>query len=129
VYGFLGDVNLFHGRAHEGSMYLGGVEIAAPEHQTAEHAQAYAFVRPHDLEVNRYTQGAVGIVAELQRAIVVGPIARLELWPIDHQQPDGHDPLIEARISAEKFRELNLKDGEKVVLSPKKARVFLHGHS
>jgi sulfate transport system ATP-binding protein len=125
VYGFLGDVNLFHGRAHEGQLHLEGVAIDSPEHAQARDAKAYAYVRPHDLEVERYKPGAVGIVAELQRAIVVGPIARLELWPEDPQQPDGHDPLIEAQIPAEHFRGLGLKEGEKVVVSPRKARVFL----
>jgi sulfate transport system ATP-binding protein len=125
VYGFLGDVNLFHGRAHEGQLHLEGVAIDSPEHAQARDARAYAYVRPHDLEVERYTPGAVGIVAELQRAIVVGPIARLELWPEDPQQPDGHDPLIEAQIPAEHFRALGLKEGEKLVVSPRKARVFL----
>ena len=125
VYGFLGDVNLFHGRAHEGQLHLEGVAIDTPEHAQAKDARAYAYVRPHDLEVERYTPGAVGIVAELQRAIVVGPIARLELWPEDPQHPDGHDPLIEAQIPAEHFRALGLKEGEKLVVSPRKARVFL----
>jgi sulfate/thiosulfate transport system ATP-binding protein len=125
VYGFLGDVNLFHGRAHEGLLHLDGVAIQTPEHAQAQNAQAFAYVRPHDLEVERYTPGAAGIVAELQRAIVVGPIARLELWPEDHTQPDGHDPLIEAQISAERFREMGFKEGERLVVSPKKARVFL----
>lgn len=125
VYGFLGDVNLFHGRAHEGQLHLEGVAIDSPEHAQARDAKAYAYVRPHDLEVERYQPGAVGIVAELQRAIVVGPIARLELWPEDPRQPDGHDPLIEAQIPAEHFRLLGLKEGEKVVVSPRKARVFL----
>ncbi|NIC40177.1 sulfate/molybdate ABC transporter ATP-binding protein [Aquabacterium sp. A08] len=125
VYGFLGDVNLFHGRAHEGQLHLEGVAIDTPEHAQARDAQAFAYVRPHDLAVERYTPGAVGIVADLQRAIVVGPIARLELWPEDPQQPDGHDPLIEAQMPAERFRALGLKEGEKLVVSPKKARVFL----
>jgi sulfate transport system ATP-binding protein len=127
VYGFLGDVNLFHGRAHEGRLHLEGVAIDSPEHAQARDARAYAYVRPHDLEVARYTPGATGIVAELQRAIVVGPIARLELWPEDPQQADGHDPLIEARIPTEQFRELGFREGEKLVVSPRKARVFLEG--
>ncbi|WP_180682947.1 sulfate/molybdate ABC transporter ATP-binding protein [Tepidicella baoligensis] len=125
VYGFLGDVNLFHGRAHEGRLHLEGVAIDSPEHAQVRDAKAYAYVRPHDLEVERYSPGATGIVAELQRAIVVGPIARLELWPEDPQQPDGHDPLIEAQIPAEHFRALGLKEGERLVVSPRKARVFL----
>ncbi|MEO0002507.1 MAG: hypothetical protein RLZZ22_199 [Pseudomonadota bacterium] len=125
VYGFLGDVNLFHGRAHEGLLHLDGVSIATPEHAAAQDAQAYAYVRPHDLEVERHRPGSTGIVATLERAIVVGPIARLELLPVDAQVPSGHDPLIEAQIPAERFRELALKEGERLVLSPKKARVFL----
>ncbi len=125
VYGFLGDVNLFHGRAHEGLLHLDGVAIDTPEHAAARDAQAYAYVRPHDLEVERWQPGASGIVATLERAIVVGPIARLELQPEDPQVPSGHDPLIEAQIPAERFRELGFKEGEKLVLSPKKARVFL----
>ncbi|MFN3494473.1 MAG: sulfate/molybdate ABC transporter ATP-binding protein [Hydrogenophaga sp.] len=129
VYGFLGDVNLFHGRAHEGQVWLGGhldgVSVHAPEHAQAQDAQAFAYVRPHDLDVQRYQPGLSGIVADLQRAIVVGPIARLELLPVDANAPAGHDPLIEAQMSAERFRELGFQEGEKLVVSPKKARVFL----
>ena len=126
VYGFLGDVNLFHGRAHEGQLLVGdALALDAPEHAAARDAKAYAYVRPHDLDVRRWAPGEVGIVAELQRAIVVGPIARLELLPEDPTAPGGHDPLIEAQVAAEHFRQLGLKEGEKVVVSPRKARVFL----
>ena len=125
VYGFLGDVNLFHGRAHEGLLHLDGVAIQTPEHADAQNAQAFAYVRPHDLDVLRHTPGASGIVATLNRAIVVGPIARLELLPVENHQPAGHDPLIEAQIPALQFRELGFKDGETLVVSPRKARVFL----
>ena len=134
VYGFLGDVNLFHGRAHEGQMLLGGhldgVSIASPEHAAAQDAQALAYVRPHDIEVQRHVPGQPdqsGIVAKLERAIVVGPVARLELLPADGpaHAGTGHDPLIEAQLSAERFRELGLKEGDTVLLSARKARVFL----
>jgi sulfate transport system ATP-binding protein len=124
VYGFLGDVNLFHGRANSGVVSVEGVQLLAPQHHDAQDIGALAFVRPHDFEVARYTSGAPGIVAELQRAIVVGPIARLELWPTDSRQPAGHDPLIEAQMPTEQFRELGLKDGEKLLLLPTKARIF-----
>jgi len=129
VYGFLGDVNLFHGRAHEGEMllsgHLDGVAIDSPEHADARDAKAFAYVRPHDLSVQRYQPGQPGIVADLQRAIVVGPVARLELLPVDANAPAGHDPLIEAQIAAERFYELGLQEGDKVLVSPRKARVFL----
>jgi sulfate transport system ATP-binding protein len=125
VYGFLGDVNLFHGRANEGLLHLDGVSIDSPEHAGARDAKAFAYVRPHDLEVQRYQAGLPGIVAKLDRAVVVGPIARLELLPVDAQAPGGHDPLIEARMSSEQFKELGFKEGDTLVVSPKKARVFL----
>ena len=136
VYGFLGDVNLFHGRAHEGTVHLEGMQIDAPEHSGAQNAKAFAYVRPHDLEVERYSPGADldaqgrprGIVAQLTRAIVVGPIARLELIAVqDHQPADNVSPdhLIEAQIPAQQFKEMGFREGETLVVTPRRARVFL----
>ena len=124
VYGFLGDVNLFHGRAHEGLLHLDGVAIDTPEHGDAQNAQAFAYVRPHDLDIQPYAPGLKGIVTQLERAIVVGPIARLELQPTELE---GGAPgaLIEAQMPAEHFRALNVEAGAQLVVSPKKARVFL----
>ncbi len=68
------------------------------------------------------------MVAKLSRAIVVGPIARLELLPVENNQPAGHDPLIEAQIPAQQFKALGFQDGETWVVSSRKARVFLQGH-
>jgi sulfate transport system ATP-binding protein len=128
VYGFLGDVNLFHGRAHEGEMLIGadnhGVRLDTPEHGDAQDAKAFAYVRPHDLDVARYTPGASGIVAKLTRTIVVGPVARLELEPSENLG-FGKDTVIEAQISAAQFREQALREGEMLVLTPRKARVFV----
>jgi len=133
VYGFLGDVNLFHGRAHEGEMLIGGdqhgLRLATPEHGDAQDANAFAYVRPHDLTVQRYTPGLSaaeqprGIVAKLTRAIVVGPIARLELLPLDASA--GNGDIIEAHLPAQLFQELDLQTGETLVLTPRKARVYV----
>ena len=69
-----------------------------------------------------------GIVAQLSRAIVVGPIARLELIPTDDHKPaDNASPesLIEAQIPAQQFKEMGFKEGETLVVTPRRARVFL----
>jgi len=127
VYGFLGDVNLFHGRADNGSVQLGDLRLDSPEHSGARDAKALAYVRPHDLEVTAHVPGATsGIVATLARAIVVGPIARLELEPVD-TNPDnpGSGTIIEAQLPAQQFRDLGLKEGDTVVATPRKARVFV----
>ncbi|MGV3494235.1 MAG: sulfate/molybdate ABC transporter ATP-binding protein [Ramlibacter sp.] len=132
VYGFLGDVNLFHGRAHEGEIDLGGLQLAAPEHAAVQNAKASAYVRPHDLEVQRWLPGAQGrpggIVTRLARAIVVGPVARLELVPADgNQAGDGSasGSIIEAQIPSQQFRDMGLREGETLVVTPRRARVFV----
>jgi len=127
VYGFLGDVNLFHGRAHQGQMLIGGdsaVSLNSPEHQNVQDSKAFAYVRPHDIEVKRYSTGDAGIKAKLTRAIVVGPIARLEFEPIDHHD-FAKDTVIEAQLSSHLFAEQAYKEGETLVLTPRKARIFV----
>ena len=136
VYGFLGDVNLFHGRAHEGEIIIGdsleGIRLPAPEHQDVQDAKAFAYVRPHDLTVRRYTvddgrqthTGHGGFVAKLTHAIVVGPIARLEFIRMGATQA-GDNEIIEAQISAQQFRDLDLQNGEAVLLTPRQARFFV----
>jgi len=135
VYGFLGDVNLFHGRAHEGEVQLEGIKLQAPEHGEAQDARAFAYVRPHDIEVQRYTKGEGlddagkprGMVVTLTRALVIGPIARLELTPVDtHQAMDNNqDNLVEAQLPAQQFRELGVSEGDTLVATPRRAKVFV----
>jgi sulfate transport system ATP-binding protein len=133
VYGFLGDVNLFHGRVEGTEVVIGSehhsVRIDSPEHQHAQDAKALAYVRPHDIEVQPYVETtsapSQGLVAQLTRAIVVGPTARLELvrWR------DSDASVIEVQIPASQYQSLGLKEGQLLVLTPKRARVFVEGSS
>ena len=121
VYGFLGDVNLFRGRATGGQVQVGDWQIAAPEHAHALDAEAMAFVRPSDLTVAPYAAGATsGLAARLDRALLIGPLARLELTP--HDNPSH---ILEAHLPANEFRQLGVQEGDRVRVSPRKARVFL----
>ncbi|MNO03191.1 TOBE-like domain protein [compost metagenome] len=76
-------------------------------------------MRPHDLEVDRYTTGAEGIVVQLRRAHAIGPLAQLEL------ERDDNGELIEAVISNERFGQLKLKEGETLIVRPKRLQVFV----
>jgi len=134
VYGFLGDVNLFRGRANEGEMLIGedqhGLRLITPEHSAVKDSEAFAYVRPHDLEVQHYktgvgsAQSSSGIVAKLTRAMVVGPIARLELVPADASAAGSGD-IIEAHIPAQLYRDQAFQEGDTVLLTPRRARVFV----
>lgn len=137
VYGFLGDVNLFKGRAKDGQVYLDdGMQLESSEANGAVDKNAFAYVRPHELDVERYSPGQhtdgngrqTGMVVQLSRAIVVGPIARLELISAEDTQPkDNADPehLIEAQIPAQQFHAMGLREGETLVVTPRRAKVFL----
>jgi len=132
VYGFLGDVNLFHGRASEGRIHLdGGMQLEHTEsHAAQEGTRAFAYVRPHDLEVQRHTGDIPqdGIMARLERAIVVGPMARLELialHPTEAPDNAGSSALLEAHIPAQQFQALDLHEGETLLVTPRRAKVFL----
>jgi len=119
VYGFLGTVNVFHGRANAGSLHLGPVTVNAPEHSDAEDHPATVYARPHEIEIERFSPGQEGIPAVLQRMLVIGPIARLEL------ERDDRAEIIEAEIAAERVRSLNLRQGETLLIRPSKMQVFL----
>src|SRR5437867_12712843 len=51
VYGFLGDVNLFHGRIHEGRVNIGHGELDAPAWAEARDQAGVAYVRTHDVDL------------------------------------------------------------------------------
>ncbi len=53
-----------------------------------------------------------------------GSIARLELLPLDATAA-GSGKIIEAHIPSQTFSALDLKEGETLMLTPGKARVFV----
>lgn len=119
VYSFLGSVNLFHGRVHQGVLDAGGIVFDAPDHAHAHDAKGVGFVRPHEIEIERYSADAEGIPATLQRAHAIGPLVELELKRADDAQ------LIEAVMSSERYRHLCLCEGDMLVVRPHRLRVFV----
>ena len=89
VYGFLGDVNLFHGRVHEGEVHAraacSSTRPSTPARRTRKALGLRAPARPGRRALHAGRRAACAV--KLRRAIVVGPIARLELLPVDDSQP------------------------------------------
>jgi sulfate transport system ATP-binding protein len=119
VYGFLGNVNLFHGRVHEGVLDADGVAFDAPAHIDTRDAVGTGYVRPHELDIDRYVPGAAGLVVKLRRVHGIGPLAQLELVREDNGQ------LVEAMISNERAVQMNLQLGETLVVKPRRLHVFV----
>jgi sulfate transport system ATP-binding protein len=111
VYHFLGNVNLFHGRIHEGRARLGDLDIEVPEHADAQDIPAVGYVRPYDIEVERHGNGAPAIAAIVSHIQRVGPLVHLELT-----RGDTGD-LIKVDLSKERYREMHLEEGERVFIT------------
>ena len=121
VYGFLGNVNLFHGRVHEGVLESEGVSFDAPEYRQAQDAKGVGFVRPHDIEIERYMPDidTDGITVRLKRAHAIGPLAQLDL------EREDNGEMLEAVVPNERYAELGLSEGDRLVVRPKRLRIFV----
>lgn len=123
VYQFIGNVNLFHSRVHAGIAKVGSLEVEVGEHKHANDAPAFAYVRPHDIEIQREADGKTAFQVVVTNINPIGSIVRLEL-----QRTDSKD-YIEAELTRERYRELALQQGETVWVKPRSVRVFLDAKS
>jgi sulfate/thiosulfate transport system ATP-binding protein len=115
---FLGQVNVFHGRARQGKATLGDLTVDYPTYKDDKESPAVVYMRPHEFEIRRARNGKPSIEATVTRTHSAGSFARVSL-----QTVDGANVLVE--LSLEEFAQLKLQEGEVVQLYPKNARVFL----
>lgn len=81
VYQFLGDVNLFHGRVHDGHVRIGDAEVELAGGQ--DHPESAVFyVRPHEIEILR-DRSAGTIAAKINDIRPLGATVRIELERAD----------------------------------------------
>ncbi|MBX3332037.1 MAG: sulfate ABC transporter ATP-binding protein [Nitrospira sp.] len=121
VYQFLGDVNVFHGRTVQERTLadippLPEVDSVVSADVMDEHE--VTFVRPHDLEVNRSRTNPSQLEATVRYVLTAGSRVRLELTAEDSGQ------TIEVELTKERYRELNLREGEVVFVHPRHRQVF-----
>jgi sulfate transport system ATP-binding protein len=119
VYSFLGNVNLFHGRVKEGRATIGDFEVDAPELRNASDSPAVGYARPHEMEVSREPHGSDALAVEIVQIQAVGPNVKLRL------KRTGSMDMLEAELTREKQREMELKIGELIYVKPRLVRVFL----
>ena len=121
VYQFLGNVNRFDSHIHHGEAEIAGVDFKLDTHQQIENSPAVAYVRPHDIEIFKQEAGSnPKFEAFISYVHAIGPLVRLELQRADHTEH------IEAELTQERFRELAIKQGDKVFVYPRNVRVFLN---
>ena len=97
---FLGNVNLFHGRAESNGQ------------------PARVFVRPHELDLERHPSSSTSVAARIHRIQSAGPIVRVELSSSENEG-------IAVELTHERFRELGITVGEAVYVKVRESRVFV----
>ena len=117
VIGFLGTVNIFHGRVESGRGIFGPLAVEYPVHADSEPRTAAAYTRPHEFDVSRSDTGS-GLWAMLEDVTRLGGTVRLEL-------AGAHGGLIHAEVPREKFEKLAVRPGDRVYVTPRKVRVFV----
>jgi len=118
VYGFLGDVNLFHGRIHQGRVNLGQDVLDAPEWAHAEDQAGVAYVRTYEVELDPSPSNGSSLPAIVRHVRAFGPVVRLELDLVNGGK------TIEAHVHRARFNALGLAKGQRVYVSPTNVRVF-----
>jgi sulfate transport system ATP-binding protein len=120
VYGFLGAVNLFHGRVEGEALRVGEDRLPHPGGQIGQGAEVVAFARPHELDIVTDPAVSDGVAARITRILAFGVTARVEL--------DGTNGAsgqhFEVEITRERVAEQGLTEGQGVRLVPSRLRVF-----
>lgn len=118
VMDFLGNVNVFHGRVHDGRAQLGSMEVDVPNWDGGASREARVYVRPHELEVHRQKFTANSIQATVRRVQPVGAVTKLLL-------SDDQSVLeLQVEMPTERWQELDAKVGDPVFVAPRRVRVF-----
>jgi|GEM_PF-5308573 len=105
------------GRAEFGDLSL-PTELLPPGNCAIDGETATAFIRTHDLHLSR-SAGQPGAMAATITAIASpGPLVRIELEHAASRQ------RLEAELSCDEARGLNLTVGESIFVSPRRLKLF-----
>jgi len=107
VLNFLGNVNLFHGRLQTG--------------QTPGD-NSVAYVRSHDIEIDRTPQDSTALKAVVRHIQKLGPSVRVTVT----MEENGE--LLEAELTRDIFQGLGLQHGEPIFVRPRQVRVFVEDY-
>jgi sulfate transport system ATP-binding protein len=119
---FLGNVNVFHGRVEGGRALLGSFEMAYPDYPHDESRAVKAYVRPHELEIDRIPRGRSSLKAEVLRVNAASSAVKVELLAKEFGVP------LSVELTQERHTKLQLKAGDIVFVFPKRVRVFVEDY-
>ena len=123
VMDFLGNVNVFHGHVQRGRAVLGGLDISYPQHPHDVSRAATAFVRSHELDLLRASDGRPSIEGRVAHINPAGPVVKVRVHAADF------GVLLTVDLTPERYAELGLNVGDTVHVVPRQLRVFVQDYS
>ena len=117
VMNFLGEVNQFHGRVEGGRVRFASIELDTPQGADCVSQRAMVFVRPHDLEIAASPNGHPSFSAAVARIHAAGASVRVELVADSGER-------LSAELSHERYRDLGIRLGSVVYVTPRAIRIF-----
>jgi sulfate transport system ATP-binding protein len=118
VYGFLGSVNLFHGRVEEGGVQVGSARLSSDAADFDEGVDVVAYARPHELSIVTDPTARDGLAARITRVLFLGGNGRVELEGVEQGQH------FEVELPLTTVQALELEQGQQVRLVPSRLRLF-----
>lgn len=119
VMDFLGNVNVFHGRVESGMAMLGALNVEYPEYPHAESRKATAYVRPHELDIDRVPFGASHIEARVTQLNPAGSVAKVRVFS------EQFGLALNVDLNMERYSQLRLTPGDLVYVAARRVRVFM----
>lgn len=119
VMDFLGNVNVFHGSVKGDRAAIDTLEVAFTS-DGSDPSGAKAFVRSHELEIQRERNGRPALKAGVVHINPARPVVKVRLYA------EEFGVWLNVDVSWERYAELRLKNGDTVYVSPRNVRVFVH---
>jgi len=122
VMNFLGNVNVFQGRAEDGRFFFGPLEVQSVDPDRAAASDTRAFIRPHELELEIEATGRPAFPATVEHINAAGAQVKIELLSDTGQQ-------VFVELPHHRYRELELHRGRTVFVTPRSIKVFAEDYS
>lgn len=119
VMDFLGNVNVFHGRVQSGRADVGPFSVEYKDYQHDEPRKATAYVRPHELEIERTKTAATALQGRVVQINPGGAVVKVRV------ASDEFGIELSVDLIRDRAHQLNLVVGESVYVRPRSVRVFM----
>jgi len=119
VMDFLGNVNVFHGRVQAGRAHVGPFNLAYDDYQHDEPRNATAYVRPHELDIERTPSSSASLGGRVVQINPHGAVIKVRVFL------DEYGAEVTVDLVRERSQALALKLHDNVFVRPSTARVFM----